>query len=380
MQLFFIGLGFSLLFFGSYIDNFRGPLLPVLSHLLSLQYSDTSFFLMMANVGAVVAMFVLLFFNQHFRMRTVLTGVILFSSLSCLSSLLVHDKAGLFLFALSMGGSISILGATANLMILKGTDTKWRTPFFCGLHMMYGLGSLTGPLVLSKLNLGEASWQLPLLVVPVFGFIAIPFVFKKLSSATGHEEAIRQSLKLSGFQCFILLLFSFYVVGEVMTSMWLVTYLVGEKGMSVPKAAPYLSGFFLMMSLSRGALFMTFKESREKYLLFLCLALAVCFYLWGMQGNPWGFVFAGILGPFFPVLLSRLSRIFPEQASSITLWILASMQVSQIIGYKTMGLIADSSGIGRAYWIPVSLLFFSIVLLYVYFSLEKKQLERVSKA
>lgn len=377
MQFFLVFLGFYLLFFSSYIDNIRGPLLPILSRLLALEYSDTSLFLSIGNIGAICATFALLFLNQHFRERTVLLAVIFFASLSCFFSLWISDKTTLWIFAFAIGTSIGTLGGMSNLLVIQGTPSKWRSPAFCALHMMYGLGSFTSPFVLSQwIKEGENRWQTALLWMPLLGILCVPLILKKLSPRLRSRENPHRLARVGFFQSYILFMMAVYVVGEVMTSMWLVSYLVGEKGMSVSQASPFLSGFFLLVALSRGLLFLSLKEKTERELLLGCLFFSCLFFFLGKLYHEWGFILVGILGPFFPVFLARLSRLFPAEANSLILLVIASIQIAQMVGHRCVGWVADAFGIGKAYWIPGIFLALTCLLLEIYFRLEAKHLTK----
>lgn len=374
MQLFFLVLGFFLLFVGSFLDNLRGPLLPMLSDLFRLAYSESSLFLALGNIGAVIATFALLFLKPRFRERTTVFGVILFGVGSGLLSYTVQGKGTLFLLAFCLGATIASFGAMSNLLIIRGTDSKWRGPVFCGLHTMYGLGSLTAPLVLSSFQLKEESWRNPLVLVSSASLLAFPLFWRKLSKLPHEESRVPEAVHLNPFQGFIVVLVSTYVIGEVMASAWMVTYLVKVRSFSVADASWYLSGFFLTIAVTRGALFLSFKERHESLLLISSVAFSAVFFLIGLKFGAYGFVFAGVLGPFFPVFLSRLSRLFPKQANTLVLWILGTMQIAQFMAHKWVGWTADNYGMDAAYWIPFGVLCLTNVLLLIYFKCESRLL------
>ncbi len=369
-----VALGFLMLLAASYLDNVRGPLVPLLTEEFYISYGTTTWFLVLGNLGAVVALFLLLPVLQIFSITQVAKCLCFFFALLSVYLFRVRDLTGLFIFATLLGSMIPAFGALANLFLIQGTSEKDRSKWMCALHMVYGGASLLAPLVVSVLVSKHYSWNSPFLFYLPFIAITLAALYLKPKTKNAEHEIVaeKQAIGLPRTQWLSIAVFCFYVTAEVMVSVWMISYLKEVRQLSLQQSAPYLSGFFVMMTLSRGVSFFSLNEQTEKKMLFGCLLVSALGLFAGYNGMLLGFVFAGLLGPFFPVFLSLCSRKFIGHSRSFTLWVLASTQFSLGMLNLILGKVSDRLGMGTAYKIPVLLLGFSLVLLSIFFLKEKK--------
>lgn len=365
---------FFCLLLASYFDNLRGPLLPVFGKLFDIDYSKQSLFLVLGNVGAVIGNLYLLRVLQRRGDRT---GALLscgFTILVCVLSLWVDRFSRMCVLAVIMGIAIAALGACSNVFLIQATDLQRRARMFCGLHMFYGFGSFLGPSALAFFAAdGGPDWTRTLLWGIPFSIIVGVFFFRFLKPH--HQEARpRTAHSLSKVQVLILLCFAIYVVGEVLSTMWLPSYLVRVRGMPLEDALKYSSLMFLMMGLSRFACFLHLKKELESYFIVGSLLLAVTFSVLGHLGYSWAFVGMGIFGPYFPLLMARVSRSFPEQSGTLTIWILGFVQVALAFANLTVGSLSDLVGIKIAYWFPPAFLLLTVGCFGVYLKFERRLL------
>ena len=74
-------LGAALLFFGAFLDNLRGPLLPIMAKDLHLDLADLGGFLAIGNLGAIIGTFLLIPLMQKLsERRTAMGAAILLAS------------------------------------------------------------------------------------------------------------------------------------------------------------------------------------------------------------------------------------------------------------------------------------------------------------
>lgn len=359
------------LLLGSYFDNIRGPLLPILGKVFAIDYSKQSLFLVLGNFAAVISNLLLLRWLGTVGERKVSIGICVFSVAVCIAARWVNGYAALCLYAIGLGMVIAALGAISNVLLIQGTDLSRRSRLFCALHMMYGFGSFLGPLSVSLLYFQrQTTWQATL-------FLGIPFVLVMLAmfAKEVRPDALinpqpKTANTLSRVQVVILLCFGIYVVGEVLTSMWMVSYLVST-GIEESQANRYASLFFIAMGVSRLFCFFSFKAEQEVFFIVGSLLLAVFFALLGHFGHPWAFSLVGVFGPYFPLFIARVSRTFPEQASKMTIWILGFIQLSLAFAHLTLGKLSDTIGIQSAYWVPPAFLLMTVGLFLYYLLLEK---------
>lgn len=359
-------LGFLMLFSASYLDNVRGPLIPVLSQQFQMSYGTTTWFLVLGNLGAVIALLgtvpLLQFFSVPSLSRTVclcffgLAGFLFF----------VKGLFSLLVFATLLGALFPVFGALANLFVYEGTTTENRSKWLCALHIVYGGASLLAPIFTSSLIEKNFPWFYPFLACLPVTCLTLLLLGGKVRAA-GASPVEKPVLRLNGEQLFAVLIFCFYVAGEVMISVWMTAYLVKIRHYSLSESAPYLSGFFVMMALTRAVCFFSLKKKTEIRVLYGCLILSCAFFLLGHFGHPAGFFLAGVLGPFFPIFLSLCSQRFADISQSFTLWLLAGTQLSIGIVNLMVGQASDAIGLEIAYQVPVVLLGMTLILMGSFF-------------
>jgi len=362
-------LGFGFLLLSAYLDNLRGILLPVFTQVFGLTHQQNSSFLVLGNFASVFFTLSLLFLTRRFSDRAVCIGVCV-SVLGSLSyALKVSAFPSLLIFSVLIGGMVSMLGSLANLNVIHGSTLTDRAKSLCGLHAMYGLGSLCAPEIAKRLFAAGDSWTAPV-------FAAIPaaalLLFGSFAMPARRDDGIPEvAVSVNSMQVLILAIFAVYVAGEVMASMWMASYLVDFASFSVVEVAPYVTGFFLTMAITRLLCFFSLKPAAEVAVLFLSLIGSSAFFILAYSGKIWAFPLVGVLGPFFPLFLSRLGKTFPKSVRALTLWILASNQLTQACFHLVVGGLADHLGIRTAYGLPLWLLLGCLGLLGLYLRREK---------
>src|SRR5688572_29142731 len=152
MQPLLIVSAFLAMSLASYLDNVRGPILPLLSRRLDLPYSQSSWFFSIGNLAAVVGLFGLLRFSRQVSDRALTLALSAATLLTVGGLYWIRDFTTFLITAAWWGGTIALLGALGNTLMIHGTDLKNRGRFFCGLHMMYGFASLAAPWVVARLS------------------------------------------------------------------------------------------------------------------------------------------------------------------------------------------------------------------------------------
>ena len=367
----FILSGFLFLLTGSYLDTARGVLIPVLAQVFSLNYSQSSLFLAGGNFGSILITLLLIPITQRYSEKRVALGICTLAIFTSLVASQITNFSALLFFAVALGCTVSLMGAVSNLLVIHGTDSNHRARAMCGLHTMYGYGSLLAPAIAGGILEKGYPWHLPIQIFfPVVLALGI-FVFVKLPKEEPHLVRVKQSAKLSPFQIFILFSFGLYVASEVLISMWMEAFLVEHMKLSIAQSAQYVTGFFFMMGTSRFLCFFGMSEKWEKIILLGAPLLCAFFFFLGHRGFLLGFSLAGVIGPLFPIFLTRAGRIFPTQTSALTIWILTSMQISLVISHLTVGGLSDKFGIEKAYWLPGILMVFMSGVCFLFLRAER---------
>lgn len=371
MHLGYLSVGVILLLASSFLDNTRGPMMPLLSEVFGLTYTQRGLFFVLGNFASVLGTFLLIPLSQYISERAISLSLFAACSLLVLSSWTIESTVGLWPFAIGLGAFISMAGAASNLCVLRATDVHDRSRAMSLIHLAYGTGSFFSPVIVSLLLSRGFSWQ----AIPCF--VLLPclfgiFILLHKISPLSHEEPIeKQKMLLNGRQIYIVITFAIYVAGEVVTSAWMSSYLVGAKGLTLEQAAKWLTGFFILMAITRAACFLRLKDRTEKIILLSSLFASAVFFALGHQGWLWGFVFAGVLGPFFPLFMARVSRDFPEQSKTLSLWVLTVIQATLGVFNFGVGASADAYGIAVVYWLPAGVLILSDLMLLRYFMTQK---------
>jgi len=269
-----------------------------------------------------------------------------------------------------------MLGTVANLLVLKGSPPSHQSRNLCGLHVMFTLGALLSPVAISlglKRNL-DWPWLQGGIAYPLFGLVIL--LLLTIRNGEKKEAIVPQTAKLSKIQWVLLFAFASYVGAEVLTTLWMVTYLFEYRDLTIIQASKYLTGFFAMMFLSRLICFFSLKPEWERKIMIGSLVTAAFCFILGHLGWLWAFCLAGLMGPYFPLFLGRITRSFPEQWRSLTVWIITSIQVVLVIIHLTVGMLTDKVGIANAYVLPVILISMALTSLVIYFEWEKKIIKK----
>lgn len=361
---------------GSYFDNIRGPLLTLFGSLFAIEYAQQAVFLVAGNAGAFAGNFILLRWVARYGERGTAMGMIALTLVVCGGSGLITTFPRLGGYAFFLGAAVAMLGGFAHLLVIQGTDAAHRARIFCGLHTMYGFGSFLGPAAVASLApQGGLDWVRVLWAgIPAVALLGIALFIETSNPLPlpEEEEAAPRLRDLTRVQCLILFSFAIYVVGEVLTSMWMASFLVNVRGFTLAQASSQLGYFFLAMGITRFACFLRLPPALESTGIVVSLLAAVGFCILGHWGANWAFACMGIFGPFFPLLMGRVNRRFPKQAAELTVWILAFAQVGLAAAHLTLGRLSDFVGIERAFWLPPFFLLLAVVLVLFYFQLERR--------
>lgn len=369
--------GFSLLIMVAYLDNARGPLLPVISKKLSIPYTYAGLFLTVGNLTAIASTMLMVKAMKRYSEKVITLWICGFSGLIALFAPFVSELTGLICLGAVIGVSIATGGAMCNVLTIKGSPPKVRGQMLSGQQVMYGLGSFAAPFSLTAATHISWPWwsilstaSILLLALGIIYYLSLPN--EKKSPEDVHKAA---AFKLKKIHVVALTSFGLYVAGEVMTSMWMATFLVDDIGLSSREAAPYVSGFFMTMAATRLAGFFFIRERMEKTILFVCLIVGILALVTSLLGFYYLLPIVGLVGPFFPLFMAELSRSFPKAWQSMTVLVSVSMQISLSVMNLSVGILTDALGIHKAFAVAPSLLLVSLGCLFWYERLKKTHLE-----
>jgi fucose permease len=155
-----------------------------------------------------------------------------------------------------------------------------------------------------------------------------------------------------------------YVASEVACSMWMATYLSAKFNLSVEQSSPLTAGFFAVMMLTRLLCFFFAKPKFQYQLMWASLLIpAAVVTVVQLGGSFYLLPLAGCFGPFFPMYFSMISRHYPKEWRSMSIWLIVSLQIALMAMNLGIGHLAKAVGSAQAYWlIPVTLVATLILL------------------
>lgn len=359
----FLALGVACLIASSVGDNIRAPLLPLLARRYGVGYEEVSWFL----VSAGGASFVFNLSSAALLRRLGERGFLLLAaSLQTAAAAGVAAGGGYPLFiawGALWGAGNSGLGLAANLFAIAGSDGPSRARSLGFLHLFYGVFSMA-PAMFVAWSLGRGLGLAAMLSLPVLCGVGLA-AFSLAGPATPHTpEAPRPGGALDRKAVLLCLATTFYVLGEVMTSMWLVSYLHGARGLALESASRWLAAFFVCLSAGRVALAWAGAPGHEERWCFGSLAASGALLAAGLAGPVWAFPAAAFaMGPVFPLMTARISLEYPDRYRSVLAAFYSIMTLGLAAGHGLVGKAAELYSISFAFALPIACLALSAAFL-----------------
>lgn len=336
-----IAAGIACLVVSSFADSVRAPLLPLLSERFAEGYSRVSGFLAAGSIGALAFNLLALGPLSCLPDRGV---VALAAGLQAAAMLAAAAAPGLG--ALSGAGAVwgagnSALGMCANLLVIRGSSVAARPRALSVMHLFYGVTCVLPPLYVTAAS--RAGWGLAaMLAVPALLPALLLAGSAALPAGGGGEAPPSPRRVLASAPWAAGSVISLYVLGEVMTSMWLVA-LARARGVPLEDAGPVLSGFFLALALGRAVTALWGKPGSERVWVPAGLLLGALGAALGGRGVVWGYWLAGLaFGPVFPLVMSRLSAEREGSLRDDLAFVYGVMVVVLALGHRLMGWTAEA--------------------------------------
>ena len=363
-SIFFCGAG--LLCLAAWIDNLRGPLLPVVVELLEMDYRDASLIISLGNLVAMVGTWLLMPILNKYSLKQVGTVILIYTSIVCASALLIDSKSRILFWGALIGGCLSALGSLANLYVQSAAKDNRRGQMMAALHSIYGLSSFCAPWLAGLVLSEPTRWPYLFAMGTPFGLMLAGFIqlrIKEPIESKSHQNQ-RQPISLEPLHILAVLTLIMYVVGETLTSTWLSTYLVREQNFSIRAASAYTSGFFALMFITRIICGFWATPNWHRAIIWLSLIAAFCCFILGKTFG-WSMLLPGVglIGPVFPLFVTWLGLRFPERDRTLLLWTLSGMQAALASMNYLIGTLADVAGFSTAFWLPGIVILITMILL-----------------
>ena len=246
----------------------------------------------------------------------------------------------LFLFAIPLGIGAGAVDSALNEYIAE----HYTAIHMNMLHCFWGIGALTGPLIMSGFIKNTSSWRPSYGLVAIIQFVLVTILFfslplwKKLENQRKENAEIEkqvsqkkkstlESLKIRGVKS-VLICFMTYTAMELMLGLWGATYLTSIKNFEPSRAAAWVSLYYGGITLGRFlAAFLSIKLNNKQLIRLgsILTVVAVIFMFLGhfiSEAEYFtlaGFVLFGLgCAPIFPAMLHETPERFgKENAQSI---------------------------------------------------------------
>jgi len=358
--------GAGLLCLGSWIDNVRGPMLPALTQFMSMDQQSAGFMMSLGNFVAMLSTWLLMPLLNRWSLRRIGAIVLIYTVFVTMGSLLVKDQLTLFVWGAFIGGSISTLGSLSNLFVQSGVAPEKRGQMMSILHSLYGLSSFFAPWVAGKILNRPENWQLLFISAAPLALVLAGVVIRYGGADTPETRGkpAAQPMTLNMSHILTILVLVAYVLGEVLTSTWMTSFLTSEAGFSITDASNYTSAFFASMLITRILCGAFARPRYHRIILWMSLSLSLCCFVIGrLTGWYWLLPLTGLFGPFFPLYVTWASLRFPERDRALVIWMLSGMQAALCVMNTVVGRVADAYGFKIAYWIPALMIISAMILL-----------------
>lgn len=347
-----------------------GPSIPSIVESLGITYSQAGLFFTVLSLGSIFGTSLGAAASDYLNRKKLFLFhcCALFAGLLATGFSLSYFQILTAIFFMSLLGSpIGAVGQSIMLSIFPEKREKYLSiqTFFAAA------GSFLAPLIVAVLLAFRLSWRGAFVVAA--GGIIVLFLSGLKLSVPGHEERTlknRGSIKIL-FQDKRLLFIAccvFLCIGpDIGFSYWLSELYKSDLQVSMRLSSAVISVYLAGVALSRISVPIILKKLNSAKIIGIGTAIALvsllCFSLIPsvIIRTIFVFIYGLGIGPVFPMLLSRGTRLYPERPGIITGLLFASMSLGGMVFPLLIGAAAESLGIVRAYGInAVILLFFSI--------------------
>jgi fucose permease len=281
-----------------------------------------------------------------------------------------HSFSVLLIAQLIKGVGFGLIDVSINTIVtLAFQDTLGET--LNNVHSSYGIGALSGPLLLSLSlqMLNEALWAY--LVGAVAGFVVIfllmrqtvPEIPRQNDSQKQQQPSPHRNVFLEPLLWFMALQIALYVAAELGFGSWIVTVLSQSASISIALAAPAATAFFLGLTIGRllGGQVLRRGWFSENQLLYISIlggfisGIVVAIFPGIIVVSFGASVLVGLFyGPLFPGIMAMASRQFVNNIGIVSSVMLVSTGTAAMVLPALMGILIPVIGINWVLVFPAS--------------------------
>lgn len=247
-------------------DALLGVAWPVMHLELNVPISSAGILSMLASGGTIVSSLLSGRVLKRFGAGKVTAVSVLMTAIALLGFGLTENFVSLILLVIPLGLGAGSVDAGLNNYVAK----HYAAHHMSWLHSFWGVGAMSGPVIISQQMSAGESWRNGYLIVGaiqlglvVLLFLSLPLWSKVAQSNKAHAPEITgdtQSdkkgrglffpLQLDGVKA-VLAIFLFYCGIEATVGLWSSSFLVTVKGLDAPTAAAWVSAFYGSITVGR---------------------------------------------------------------------------------------------------------------------------------
>jgi fucose permease len=331
---------------------------------VSLAIAGSSFTL--SALGFIIGVLIAGFFSTKFNSKYILMGGLGLMSLAGAITPVTHSFSVLLISQLIKGVGFGMIDVSVNTIVtLAFQDTLGET--LNNVHSAYGIGALSGPLLLSLSlqMLNEALWAY--LVGAVAGFVvffllirqAVPEIPNQNDKQRQQQTSLYHNVFRQPLLWLMALQIALYVGAELGFGSWIVTVLSQSASISLALAAPAATAFFLGLTIGRllGGQVLRRGLLRETQLLYISIfggfisGIVVSIFPGQIVVSFGACVLVGsFYGPLFPGIMAKASRQFVNNIGIVSSVMLVSTGSAAMVLPALMGILIPVIGIN---WVLV---------------------------
>ena len=374
---FLTGGAFLSFFVFGFVDNLKGPTLPMLLADLDFDYEQGGTVLLGSYFGFLVATLISGPLADRAGTKSILVISGLCMCLGLVAIAVVNSFWLLFaaMFVMGLGmGSIEVGGNTMVVMLHGGEQGRYLNL----LGLFHGIGAMSVPIYAGQLLARGVSWrQIFLYSLGIALLFLLYMLFLRLPIATTDSQSsfdwaqLRQK-GLNRQMVLFYLTIALYVSAELGVASWMVEYLQRVKSFSVERSSLYLSLFFGFIIV--GRLLGSFVVERAGYLRIMLVAVGAsigCMAI-GIYGAASLAIFVPLTGLFFSIMFPTITAAVSatQKGNIATLFglLFAFGGIGGMFGPWSIGAIGNRFGLQIGFALPIiycALVMMTIALLYI---------------
>jgi fucose permease len=248
-------------------DSLLGVSWPLMQPYFKVPFGFAGLVSMTISGGTIVSSLLSSRALKRFGTGKVTAVSVLMTAVALLGISLAPSFFWLFLLALPLGLGAGAVDSGLNEYVAE----HYAARHMSWLHCFWGVGALSGPLIMSRYTALGESWRTTYRTIAVIQFVLVAIIALSLplwgkaaraKAAGGGKDAAREEkakrgdasllapLKLGGIKI-ALVSFLFYCGAEASMGLWGASYLVKSKGLDAATAASWVSLFYGGITVGR---------------------------------------------------------------------------------------------------------------------------------